>query len=220
MIEESLKKIFDARPEMLYGYTDISYSSFAKDYRSALVFAVPYGQQLTLTNYTEQGFEDGIAAARDRLEQTVAEIEAVLKQENIKYYVPPVAQENEQELEAAFSYKFAAVNAGLGWIGRNDVVITKRYGPRVRLSAILIDHLFTYGTKYTASQCPSDCRKCVDICPHKALTGATWNIEMQRREIINYQLCNQKRSEFIRLHGRKSAWGLCLAACPCRTNLK
>ena len=71
----------------------------------------------------------------------------VLDEYQVKYDIPPVAQSNEADLEAPFSFKFAAVNAGLGWIGKNDVVITEKYGPRVRLSAILINEQFEYGNK-------------------------------------------------------------------------
>lgn len=38
-----------------------------------------------------------------------------------------------------FPHKTAAVAAGLGWIGRNGLFISSRYGPRVRLGTILTD---------------------------------------------------------------------------------
>ncbi len=118
---------------------------------------------------------------------------------------------------APLSFKFAAVNAGLGWIGKNDVVITKKYGPRVRLSAILIDSQFTYGQRIIKSNCPNSCRKCVEICPYNALHDVKWDIDILRNDIIDYQLCNQKRSLYIEKHGRKNACGLCMATCPIGT---
>lgn len=209
-----IEAIFARYPQVLFGFTSIRYSPFFSQYRSALVFAVPYGGQLTLRNYTEAGFEKGIAEARAVLKEIVPKIQQVLTENSVRYFVPPVAQTSETELAAPFSFKFAAVNAGLGWIGKNDVVITERYGPRVRLSAILIDEDFPYGERVEESRCPDSCCLCVDICPHGALTGAQWNIHTQRRELIDYQLCNQKRSLFIKTHGRKNACGLCLAICP------
>ncbi len=214
MVEKRIAEVFARHPRVLYGYASIDYSPYFPAYRSALVLAVPYGGQLTLKNYTEEGFEQGIVQARSELEEIVAGIERVLIEAGIQYYVPPVAQKNEEELVAPFSFKFAAVHAGLGWIGKNDVVITERYGPRVRLSAILIDSLFPYGEIVEKSRCPESCRLCVDICPHGALTGAQWDIHALRSQLIDYHLCNQKRSLFIKKHGRKSACGLCLAVCP------
>lgn len=213
MVAKKIQQIFTKVPEVKYGYTDISYSSFSEEYRSALVFAVPYEEQLNLESYTEEKFDKSILNARDRLEIILNEIEIVLKEEGIKYYIPPVAQQNEEELLAVFSFKYAAVNAGLGWIGKNDVLITEEYGPRVRLSAVLIDYPFETGRKITESRCGS-CNRCADICPHKALKGLNWDIQALRNDLIDYHLCNQKRSAYIETHGRKNACGLCMVVCP------
>jgi epoxyqueuosine reductase QueG len=133
------------------------------------VFAVPHERLLTLDCYAEELFEACILKAKKKVEAILKEIETALRAENIKYYIASVAQEGEEDLLALFSFKYAAVNAGLGWIGKNDVLITEEYGPRVRLSAVLID----------------------------------------------YHLCNQKRSAYIEKHGRKHACGLCMVICPC-----
>lgn len=93
------------------------------------------------------------------MEEILEQLQKMLDEYNVKYYVPPVAQNNEMDLTAPFSFKFAAINAGLGWIGKNDVVITKQYGPRVRLSAILINESFAYGNKIIKSNCPENCKK-------------------------------------------------------------
>lgn len=144
----------------------------------------------------------------------MAQIEEILNEYHVRYYIPPVAQRSEDGLAAPFSFKFAAVNAGLGWIGKNDVVVTEKYGPRVRLSAVLIDNPFTYGQKIVESNCPDSCKKCVEVCPYHALHDVKWNIGTLREDIIDYKLCNQKRSLYIEKHGRKNACGLCMAACP------
>ena len=214
MSEHEIRKVFSRYPDILYGFTDISYCPYKESYQSALVFAVPYGEQLTPDDYTEERFEHGIQAARSRLEIVVAEIEQNLQKHQVKYWVPPVVQENETELRALFSFKTAAARAGIGWFGKNDVIITERYGPRVRLSAILIDEVFTYGQPITAGRCPDECTACYDICPCKALKNQQWSIEKNRSEIIDYQKCNRMRSAFIKKLGRKNACGLCLAACP------
>ena len=214
MLEEEIRKVFSEHTDIIYGFTDISYCSYKESYRSALVLAVPYGEQLTPVNYTEEGFEHGIQTAKSRLETVVAEIGLVLQKHRVKYWIPPVAQENETELRALFSFKTAAAHAGIGWFGKNDVIITERYGPRVRLSAILIDEIFAYGQPITAGRCPEDCTRCIDICPCKALKNRQWAVGMDRSEIIDYQKCNRMRSAFIKKLGRKNACGLCMAACP------
>lgn len=214
MVEQRIRTLFSEYPQVLYGFTDIAYSPYAEEYKSALVFAVPYGEQLTIHTYTEERFEKGIQTAKKKLEEILAQLETILREDGVSYWIPPVAQKDEVDLLAPFSFKFAAVNAGLGWIGKNDVVITREYGPRVRLSAVLIDEQFPYGPKIIKSNCPDNCQKCVDVCPHKALRNVRWNMGSARGEIIDYHLCNEKRSLFLAKHGRKNACGLCLAVCP------
>ena len=217
-LQQEIDGIFARYGDVIYGFTGISWSPFAQDYRSALVFAVPYGKQLTPETYTEPDFEEGIRSARIRLEEIVAQLEALLRDRRIAYYVPPVAQKNETELLAPFSFKTAAAKAGIGWFGKNDVIITRRYGPRVRLSALLIDAPFEYARPVTESRCPDDCVRCVEICPCKAIRGVQWHTDMRREEMIDYHRCNRMRSAFIPKLGRKNACGLCMAACPVGTD--
>ena len=214
MLERELRVLMSEYPDVVYGFTGIGYSPYADRFASALVFAVPYGVQLAPGDYEEALFEQGIRMARTELERIVARIEDLLESRGVAFWTPPVTQENETDLLAPFSFKFAAVNAGLGWIGKNDVVITRRYGPRVRLSAILIDAAFEYGTRIETSACPEGCSLCVEACPCGALRDRRWTLETQRAEIIDFHRCNRMRSAFIERLGRKNACGLCLAACP------
>ena len=214
MLQKEIETFFLEYPDAVFGFADISYSPYAQDYKSALVIAVPYGKQLTPETYSEQDFEDGIQIAKVRMEEILAGIEELLNTCETAYYVPPLAQNNETELLAPFSFKYAATRAGIGWIGKNDVVITRQYGPRVRLAVVLINASFEYGQPVVESRCPEDCRKCVDICPCKALKDVRWDPEKFRAEIIDYHRCNRMRSAFIPKLGRKSACGMCFAACP------
>ena len=211
---DAIRRLFLQYPDMLVGFADIAYSPYAQQYPSAIVFAVPYGKQLTLENYTEASFEAGIQSAKARLEAILAELEALLDARHIAHYAPPVAQASEAELRAPFSFKYAASRAGLGWYGKNDVIVTERYGPRVRLSAVLADAPLDYGQPIVESRCPDDCVKCVAACPCKALNGVRWSAALRRADLIDYHRCNRMRSAFIPRLGRKSACGLCLAACP------
>ena len=220
MLQEEIRNLFSGHPEMIFGFTDISYSPYADSYTSALVLAVPYGEQLSPDDYTEERFEQGIQSAKASLEAVLISIEDILRKNQVKYWIPPVAQENETELRALFSFKTAAARAGIGWFGKNDVIITERYGPRVRLSAVLIDAVFEYGQPITVGRCPEDCTKCIDICPCKALKNRQWTVDTDRSEIIDYRRCNQMRSAFIPKLGRKSACGLCMAVCPVGRTVK
>ena len=100
MVTTKIQQIFAKTPEVEYGYADISYSSFFDEYSSALVFAIPYEEQLNLESYTEEGFEECTRNAKKKAEVILCEIEALLKEEHIKYYIPSAVQQNEKELLA------------------------------------------------------------------------------------------------------------------------
>ncbi|AKA69246.1 epoxyqueuosine reductase [Clostridium scatologenes] len=207
-------EIFKKNSDILFGISNIDFSEYKSDYKCALIFAVPHTESLSISSYKEDKLENLILETRDRINLLLEEITPLLRKYKIQYYIPPIAQSNEETLIAPFSFKFASVNAGLGWIGKNGVLITEKYGPRVRLSTILINCYLPVGSPITKSKCPRECNICVNACPYKALNGYEWNIGTKREELINYKLCNEKRSLYIKTHHRKHSCGLCMVSCP------
>ncbi|MBR5090493.1 MAG: epoxyqueuosine reductase [Ruminiclostridium sp.] len=212
-LQKKIEEIF-AKTDILFGFTKINFGSFKGEYRSALIFAVPYTHQLSLKNYRENLFNDGILGAKEILEKKVEETESLLKAEGVKYYIPEVAQKDDGRFCAEFSFKDAAADAGIGWFGKNDVIITEKYGPRVRLSAVLIDCDFEYSHTYEKSLCPDGCDKCIKVCPAHAFLDVKWEKGMVRDDIIDITRCNRIRSSFYDRLGRWGACALCLAVCP------
>ncbi len=212
-LQEKINQIFKDT-NMIMGFSKIDHGRFMGEYRSALVFAVPYTHQLSKRNYRESLFHEGILGARQILEKKVEEIEGLLKAEGVKYYIPEVAQKDDGRFRAEFSFKDAAAEAGIGWFGKNDVIITEKYGPRVRLSAILIDQEFDYPEAYQRSQCPEQCDKCVQVCPAHALLNVVWEKGMTRDDVVDIKRCNGVRSAFYEKLGRWGECALCLAVCP------
>jgi len=70
-----------------------------------------------------------------------------------------------------------AIQAGLGELGRNGILITRSFGPRVRLCKIFTDlpldcdHPIEFGVTHFCDQC----KKCAKFCPSRAIpeTGRT-----------------------------------------------
>jgi epoxyqueuosine reductase len=81
---------------------------------------------------------------------------------------------------AILSLRHAAELAGLGVLGRNNLLVNHRYGNMVQIGALLTDReiepspLAEYGT------CPDGCRICIDTCPAGALDGTTVNQKLCR----------------------------------------
>ena len=67
------------------------------------------------------------------------------------------------------SLKHAAVAAGLGIMGRNRLILTPEYGPRVNFGAVITDAPLVPDSPFTEALC-SDCRICIDMCPVEAIS--------------------------------------------------
>ncbi|MEE4603874.1 MAG: hypothetical protein V2J65_21510 [Desulfobacteraceae bacterium] len=65
--------------------------------------------------------------------------------------------------------KDAAVLAGLGVIGKNNLLITPRYGPRVRLRALALQAKLSETGPLDFDPCSTCDMPCRQICPQKAL---------------------------------------------------
>ncbi len=81
--------------------------------------------------------------------------------------------------------KDAAVLAGLGIIGKNNLLITPEYGPRIRLRALFLDKVMEPTGILDFSPCDKCDRPCFIACPQKAFSSGYFTVsscepEMQR----------------------------------------
>ena len=71
-------------------------------------------------------------------------------------------------LNADISFKHAAEAAGLGQIGYNSLIITSKYGPRIKLTVCLTEAKLEPTAKASEMFC-RNCNVCIAKCPSKAL---------------------------------------------------
>ncbi|MDD3243131.1 MAG: hypothetical protein PHD32_05320, partial [Eubacteriales bacterium] len=69
------------------------------------------------------------------------------------------------------SMKHAAVAAGLGQLGKNTLLLNRKFGNRLSVGVVLTD-LTLAGDAPAPGVCISGCRKCLDACPVGALDGS------------------------------------------------
>lgn len=116
---------------------------------------------------------------------------------------------------AAISHKAVARMAGLGWQGKNLLLITPEYGPRVRLVTVL-----TNAPLKTDAPIKNRCGKCTlcrDACPAGAIKGvSTKDHYKDRDEALYFHKCVEKLAdEFAKLPDvRELICGVCIKVCP------
>ncbi|GIM28460.1 hypothetical protein CPJCM30710_11260 [Clostridium polyendosporum] len=79
------------------------------------------------------------------------------------------------------SLKHLAQASGIGWIGKNTLLINQRYGNRLYLGAILTNAELTEDD-LVKNLCPKSRNICLKSCPQSALDGITVN-QKKCREI-------------------------------------
>ena len=114
-----------------------------------------------------------------------------------------------------------AVEAGLGFIGKNTTLITKEFGSFVVLGEILTDFALDYdkpaggGTGGQAPGTCGTCTRCLEACPTKALIAPK---KMDARRCISY-LTIEKRGEIApelasKIGNRIFGCDICQEVCP------
>jgi len=86
-------------------------------------------------------------------------------------------------------HKAIALMAGMGWIGKNNLLVTPQYGCGFSMCSVLTEApLQTVLHQPLESRC-GDCTICRDVCQLQAITGTQWNKSRTREEIVNVHKC-------------------------------
>jgi len=102
-----------------------------------------------------------------------------------------------QNQKAHLSHKKLGVLAGLGWIGRNNLLVNQTFGSQFRLVSILTDMPLRID-KPVIKDC-GDCRFCVKICPSGAIKDEPSEFdhikcfeklkEFQKQRLVDQYIC-------------------------------
>ncbi len=104
--------------------------------------------------------------------------------------------------------------AGLGWIGKHSLLISKAFGSYVFIGELIVDLELKYDAPFKTDHC-GNCTRCIDACP----TGAiVFPRTIDARKCISYHTIENKGEipESIRenLHNQVYGCDICQDVCP------
>jgi len=226
------KKIIDILKQelsahYLFGFADLTgllpekFSSFARGI--SILRKLDPGILNNNKNGPTRAYFHHYEAINEELRLVIYKISSQLKDAGIKC-LGRKPTSNDSEIDAKYSktlrteisHKMIATRAGLGWIGKTDLFISRKWGPRLRLASILFEVPVQIDSDpVEKSECKS-CTVCVDHCPAKAGNGKEWDIHTDRDAFFNAFKCRDmcRRLAKENLDLSMSLCGRCVAICP------
>ncbi|MCC8173948.1 MAG: epoxyqueuosine reductase [Odoribacter sp.] len=91
--------------------------------------------------------------------------------------------------ETILPHKTIAVLAGIGWIGKNNLLVTSEFGSALCLGVILTDLPVQIVKSEPLNTKCENCNQCLDVCNPQVLTGCFWKNGLQRKDMIDVYNC-------------------------------
>lgn len=151
------------------------------------------------------------------MESIEKRIESYLRSRGWKAFaIPPDSDKQDPRFVAKlfplFPHKTAATCAGLGWVGKNGLLVTREYGARLSWATVLTDAPLDSSDKpFLSGECKG-CNRCVEVCPARAISSEEW-VRGSRGPKIDTAACAQRLQENNKVLGSYIC-GLCITACP------
>lgn len=103
----------------------------------------------------------------------------------------------------------AAIQAGLGELGKHGSMINREYGSSFRLSAIATDMPFAFDGPdiFGGDEFCTSCQVCTKACPPGAISPEKQMVRGTEKWYVNFDKC-------IPYFGETLSCGICLAVCP------
>lgn len=145
------------------------------------------------------------------LDQTALKLARLIQKEGFLALPIPASQIVDwQKQTAHLSHKRIGYLAGLGWIGRNNLLVNEKFGSQFRLVTILTNAKIP-ASKPLKKTCGT-CFACLSACPVSAIKN--------NPQEFDYQKCLNLLKDFQKQHiVEQYVCGICVKACQMKPRL-
>lgn len=199
----------------LVGFADLSAVPYAVEQGMpyGVCFAIALQAFPSLTDTPSAAYYHEYKSVSAKLREIGFALEEKLRLQGCRAYAL-VGNKQDARFTTPLPLKTLATRAGLGWIGKSAVFVTKEYGAAIRLGGVITDMPLDCAEPIDISDC-GNCQECVNHCPAQAISGKNWVLGVSRDELLNPYLCKEKVKQRGEAYGvTEGTCGICLAACP------
>jgi len=182
----------------------------------ALSWAVPMNPRIMsgIRNGPNRAYADEYARVNDHINALSVALAAEIVGRGFRSkWLAASERTDPVNIAGDFPHKSAATRAGLGWIGRHCQLVTRPFGPWIRLGTVFTDIELPCGPPLEKHYC-GDCTRCVEACPAKALKGNGWYPGLPREALLDARACDRWKTEHYFQYHKGRNCGICSAACP------
>lgn len=175
------------------------------DYTICLGIRLSDGVLEDVVNFPTKVYYHHYRQANAILDQIAFKVSNFIQDKGYKALPVPASQILDWEKQTAhLSHKKIGELAGIGFIGRNNLLVNPEFGSRFRLVSILTNMPLEPDKKLSAG-C-GECRACVSVCPAGAIK--------EKKEDFDHIKCFEKLKEFRNKRlVDQFICGVCVKAC-------
>ncbi len=175
------------------------------DYGISIAVRLSSSVLSTIVNHPTKIYFHHYRTVNYALDQIALKITDKIQRLGYKALPVPASQTIDWENQKAdFSHKKVAVLAGIGWLGRNNLVVHPKYGAQIRLVTVLTDMPLKVDSPLNMN-C-RNCRKCIQVCP----VGAIHETPQQ----FEHQTCYEALKNFVKKgYTGQYICGICVRVC-------
>lgn len=189
-----------------------------KHYKNAVSVAIELPKDLFDQEYFQPNasYAACYKATNQKLDEITNQIAKLFEEHGYNSLAIPASEYvDDNRAYGAISHKAVGYMAGLGWLGKNQLLLTRQFGPRVRLATVLSDAPFSQTSFPEKNRCLY-CTACLDACPVGALSdvpiGSSY-VEIQKS--FCFSKCHNQVYKFAELPEiGEPICGICINACP------
>jgi len=182
-----------------------------EEVRSVVVVSFAYGRPAPAPTSPTQGKVARYARAADYHEVFWRRLDSLLAW--IQNECPGANGRGVADTAPLLERDFAQ-QAGLGWVGKNSMIINRRLGSFTVLGALLLDIELAYDPPHESHHCGT-CTRCLDACPTNAFPAP---YQLDARRCISYWTIEHKGAIPDEVAGQLEGWvfgcDICQDVCP------